>query len=134
MFGRARAGHHEAQAQPKEAPAFYPQLFLSGVNTPVCVQLLIDKPTFVLGKSESCDGVLAFNDEISREHCRIAWHDGDYTIADLNSTNSTCLNGSVLIPGQEYPLHPGDRLQLSASTFLVEQIYSAPYRRNAIDD
>lgn len=132
MFGRAQADPSANKAQPKPAPSFYPQLFLSGMNTPVCVQLLIDKPVFVLGKSDSCDGVLSFNDEISREHCRISWRDGGYTIADLNSTNSTCLNGSVLIPNQEYPLRPGDRLQLSASTFLVEQIYSASDRQNHI--
>ena len=51
-------------AQPVEAapkPEFVPRLFISGVNTPVCVQLLIDKPSFTLGKGDGCDGVLAFN-------------------------------------------------------------------------
>ena len=118
-------------AQPVSAapkPEFVPRLFISGVNTPVCVQLLIDKPSFTLGKGDGCDGVLAFNDEISREHCRILWRDGQYTIVDLRSTNSTCLNGQELAPDVEYPLNPGDQLKLSASTFQVEQIYSMSRR------
>ena len=103
---------------------FTPYLFLSGINTPVCIQLLINTPVFVLGKAHTCDGVLSFNDEISREHCKIMWKDGQYFIVDLNSTNSTCLNGEILLPNHEYPISPGDQIRLSASTFLVEQIYS----------
>lgn len=102
--------------------------FISGVNTPICVQLLINKPEFVLGKSDACDGVLSFNDEISREHCKIIWREGQYYIMDLNSTNGTCLNDMLLSPNQEYPLNTGDRLRLSASTFQVEQIYSVMNR------
>ena len=113
-----------------DAPTqFTPEWFISGVNTPVCVQLLINKPIFLLGKSDLCDGVLAFNDEISREHCRITWHEGTYTIEDLNSTNGTLLNGEMLMPGQEYTLHAGDSLRLSASTFLIEEIYSRAERK-----
>ena len=107
---------------------FTPSIFISGVNTPVCVQLLVNKPDFVLGKSESCDGILSYSDEISREHCRILWRDGNYYLMDLNSTNSTWLNEEMLTPGQEYPLHAGDRLRLCASTFVVERIYSASGR------
>lgn len=92
------------------------------------MQLLIDKPEFTLGKSEKCDGILVFNDEISREHCKIIWRNGVYFIVDLNSTNSTCLNGMELVPGQEYPIQPGDQLRLSASTFQIEQIYSLSRR------
>jgi len=102
--------------------------FISGINTPVCVQLLINKPEFVLGKSDACDGMLSFSDEISREHCKIIWREGQYYIMDLNSTNGTCLNDMLLSPNQEYPLNTGDRLRLSASTFQVEQIYSVMNR------
>ena len=108
--------------------AFRCDRFISGVNTPVCVQLLINKPGFVLGKSDACDGVLSFSDEISREHCKIIWREGQYYIMDLNSTNGTCLNDMLLSPNQEYPLNTGDRLRLSASTFQVEQIYSVMNR------
>ena len=126
-FFAAKKRESEAPAAPKRKE-FKPSLFLSGVNTPVCVQLLINAPEFVLGKSDACNGVLAFNDEISREHCKILWRDGQYYLVDLNSTNSTCLNDEVLTPNREYSLHAGDRLRLSASTFVLEQIYSRTER------
>lgn len=106
-------------------------LFLSGVNTPVCVQLLINKPIFVIGKLDTCDGVLAFNDEISREHCKITWHDGQTCICDLNSTNGTALNGEMLAAGHEYPIGPKDMIRLASSTFEVEQIYSLVARNDS---
>lgn len=102
---------------------FAPVLFLYGVNTPVCVQLLINKPVFSIGKSDSCDGVLAFNPEISKEHCRIIYRNGEYFVVDLNSTNRTYLNDEVLDRGTEYLLHVRDRLRLSTLTFSVEPIY-----------
>lgn len=104
------------------------QMFISGVNTSVCVQLLINTPEFILGKSDSCNGILSFNDEISRKHCKIVWHNNQYFIVDLNSTNGTYLNNEMLMPNKEYPIRPGDQLRLSASTFLVEQIFSATGR------
>jgi len=112
----------------REMCAFLKDRFISGINTPVCVQLLIDKAEYVIGKSDSSDGILSFNDEISREHCKIVWHDAKYFIVDLNSTNGTYLNDEMLVPNQEYAIQPGDHLRLSASTFLVEQIYSATRR------
>ena len=59
------------QKKPVQAQ-FTTQLFIAGVNTPVCVQLLINKIGFTMGKAEACDGVLDFNEEISREHCNDA--------------------------------------------------------------
>ena len=122
LFG-GRSKAPETENAPGSAQ-FNTQLFISGVNTPVCVQMLINKIGFVMGKADVCDGILDFNEEISREHCKIIWRDGIYYIVDLNSTNGTYLNGEALAANREYPIHPGDRLRLSASTFKVEQIYS----------
>lgn len=107
---------------------FITDLFISGINTPACVQLLIIKPEFKLGKSDACDGVLAFSDEISREHCKILWREGQYYVIDLNSTNGTFLNDDMLAPNHEYPIKPGDRLKLSSVSFTVEQIFSMSNR------
>jgi len=48
---------------------------------------------------------------VSRHHARISYNDGQYTIEDLGSYNDTLLNGSRLLPGQQYPLKHGDVLQ-----------------------
>ncbi len=105
-----------------EGTGFLPELFLVGVNTPTCAAYLIDKPSFVFGKSEQCDGCLAFSDEISREHARIDYREGHYTVTDLGSTNLTFLNGAPLAPQTETPLSPGDRLAFSVFQFDVDRI------------
>lgn len=105
-----------------QAPALSPRILLSGVNTPVCALYLVTGSSFLLGKDSRCDAVLYFSSEISRQHARITWAGGQYSIEDLNSTNHTYLNGALLSPGAAYPLTPGDTVTLSSFTFLVEQL------------
>ena len=109
----------EAQA---EKEPFSVNMLICGVNTRPCAAYLVTKPDFVLGKSSGCDGVLDFSDEVSREHARISWADGQYTITDLNSRNGTFLNGRKLAGGEAYPLHAGDRIGISAFLFSVETV------------
>ncbi|MDY6795092.1 MAG: FHA domain-containing protein [Actinomycetota bacterium] len=49
---------------------------------------------------------------VSRMHVKIIRGQGEYYIVDLNSTNSTCVNGTALIPQQAYVLSDGDVLEL----------------------
>lgn len=104
------------------AAEFVPDLLLCGINTPTCATYLITKKEFTLGKAEDCDGILAFSEEISKQHARITWHDGCYYIVDLNSTNKTFVNGKMLEPNKEEPLHTGDIVSMSANSFLIEKI------------
>lgn len=106
--------------------AFYPSIFLCGLNTDSCIQLLINKPSFTLGYAGDCDGVLSFNPQISSHHCRIHAEGGNYFITDLGSTNHTYLNGEMLVDKVKYPLFPDDRIQLATTVFLVEKIYTTP--------
>lgn len=116
-----------AQADPPTSRrGFVPELIICGLNTPVCVQLLVNKPEFTLGKGADCDGRLAFNDEISRLHCRIRWNDGRYELEDCGSTNFTYLNGGTLDQGVRYLIQEGDEIRLSTSTFRIERIHTVP--------
>lgn len=102
--------------------AFVPEIYLWGINTPVCAAFLVNKPVFTLGKAETCDGILAFSEEISREHARITFKDGLYYLSDLDSLNKTFLNGHPLIPNEQYPIAAGDRVTLSIYSFNVDRI------------
>ncbi len=108
---------------PEESSAvFSPDMMLCGVNTPICAAYLINKPEFVLGKSESCDGVISFSPEISHSHARITWENGTYYITDLKSTNRTFLNGRALPPEQKRVFRSGDRITLSTFIFQAQRI------------
>ena len=110
----------------KEEKMFIPRLLICGINTPVCVQLLINSSDFSIGYSEECNGVLRFNREISKLHCRVVHKEGNYSLIDCGSTNGTYLNGSKLEKDVPYPLREGDRIRLSTSTFAVETLHNIP--------
>ncbi len=112
--------HTEGAGQP--AHAFTSEWMLLGMNAPVCAAFLINRPEFIIGKDESCDGRLTFSDEISRKHAKILWRDGAYFLVDLDSLNKTFLNGVMLEPHQETALEPGDIIGFSTSLFSVEKI------------
>lgn len=108
-----------------EVPAmseFSISLLISGINTPSCATYLVTKPEFVLGKADSCDAVMSFSEEISREHAKINWNPDGYTITDLNSTNGTFLNGMTLRPNEPQTLVSGDRIGISTFLFSIEMI------------
>jgi len=101
---------------------FRPEIFLYGVNTPVCACYLVNSRDFVLGRGDKCGGAIRFSDEISPEHARIVLKNGTYYVSDLGSLNKTFLNGQMLTPGEEYPLSVGDRVTLSIYHFMVDRI------------
>jgi pSer/pThr/pTyr-binding forkhead associated (FHA) protein len=57
---------------------------------------VLDKKETIVGRDETCD--ITIDDPlISKKHCRITLTDeGHYHIEDLDSTNSTYLNGKLL--------------------------------------
>jgi len=112
----------DAEVTAKPAPEFTVDLYLRGINTPSCATYLINKPEFVLGKQEECDGVLLFSKEIDRRHAKIVWRDNTYYIIDLDSVNRTFVNGKAIPSQYEKEIRPGDRIALSTSVFQVEKI------------
>lgn len=57
---------------------------------------IIEKPLYIIGRDEVCDIVIR-DMLISKKHCKIYMTDeGHYNLEDMDSTNSTYLNGKVL--------------------------------------
>lgn len=53
---------------------------------------------------------------VSRKHCLLKFHRGDYYVADLNSTNGTHVNGSRIEPKKWEMLSAGDQLVIGEMT------------------
>ena len=83
------------------------------------ITIEVNKPEFVIGKHSAVDGVISFNNAISRRHCRVLHINGDYFVEDLGSSNGTYLNRLRLETNKPAPLHNGDWLRLADMDFQV---------------
>ncbi|MDQ6776799.1 MAG: FHA domain-containing protein [Actinomycetota bacterium] len=70
----------------------------------------------LLGRHPACDVVLS-DLSVSRRHARLRFHDGAWTLRDLDSTNGTKVNG--LRVGR-CALRPGDRVALGTERLVVD--------------
>ncbi len=70
----------------------------------------------VIGRHSSCDIRLAPM-TVSRQHARLVFRDGGWTLQDLDSTNGTMVNG---VPVGRCRLTPGDDLTVADVAFRVD--------------
>src|SRR5512146_2198118 len=75
-------------------------------------EFVFDEETISLGREPS--NLLSLpGSQVSKLHAQIARQGSEYYITDLNSTNSTYLNGKRLITGQQHILSRGDKISIS---------------------
>jgi len=90
--------------------------------------LPIDKPEIIVGREDPISGIFPEIDltpyggetgGVSRQHARLNYSAGQWTVTDLNSTNYTRVDGAKLEPNIATPLKDGTRLQFGrvAMTF-----------------
>ena len=80
--------------------------------------IVINKPRFRIGKEKSyVDYFIGDNSAISRSHADIINKEGAFFIIDLNSTNYTYINGTMVKSGDEVPLENGDVIGLANEEF-----------------
>jgi len=102
---------------------FTPKFILSGVKTPVKIDILINKPEFLIGKKDDAvDGVISCNNAISRVHCKIVFESGKHYAVDLGSANGTYINGVRMLPNQKIQIKDNDKVQLANSVFLLKSV------------
>ncbi|PID82960.1 MAG: hypothetical protein CSB15_00740 [Clostridiales bacterium] len=95
-------------------------LVLASEKSDIKVEFEIDKSEFIIGYSpKRSDGVIGFNKNISRAHCKICNVDGVFNIFDLNSTNGTYVNEERLKPNISKILKDGDIVRLADFTLRV---------------
>lgn len=77
--------------------------------------------TTLVGRQSDCS-VRIPSGQVSRHHCELAFHDGQLTVEDLDSSNGTFLNGKRV--KKKRLIHPGDLLQIGPITFTVDYALS----------
>lgn len=84
-------------------------------GTPV----LINVDLFLIGRSSSCQ-LRSKVESVGKQHCAIVNRDGKVFVRDLGSGEPTLLNGELVPPRHEWPLHSGDLLQVGPFEFLIQ--------------
>lgn len=85
--------------------------------------LEIDRRHYVIGKNpELADGVIDFNNAVSRKHCCIDCIDDQYTVTDLRSSNGTYVNEVRAEPCIPVSIADGDVLTLANCTFVFRTV------------
>ena len=72
---------------------------------------------FLIGKSREMADFCLNEPGVSRLHVKIEEKDGAYTITDLNSTNGTKVNGTLLEANATCSLEPGSEVEIAGRRF-----------------
>ena len=100
-------------------PAEHPYLNIHWPNGQTGI-LHISKDAILLGRSAECDIVIPSRLRfVSSKHAEIRRTDQSFTITDLNSTNGTRLNNSLLQPGIATPLTHENVIRIGDESFGV---------------
>ena len=76
-----------------------------GMPIPVEIDL------FLIGSGAMCQ-LRAVHDDIGEQHCAVVTRGRKVFVSDLDSGRPTFVNGEVLAPGLEWPLHSRDILEV----------------------
>lgn len=82
-----------------------------GLPVPITVDL------FLIGSDPICQ---LRKPTLGPKHCALVVRDRNAFVRDMDSGQPTLVNGSVLPPGQEWPLHAGDLLAFGNLEFMIQ--------------
>jgi anti-anti-sigma regulatory factor len=86
-----------------------------GTKQGMPIEINID--LFLIGSDRMCQ---LRKERLGTKHCAIVMRDGKVFIRDMDSGQSTLVNGSVMPGGEEWPLHAGDRIAVGPLEFLIQ--------------
>jgi hypothetical protein len=82
-----------------------------GMPIPVMIDL------FLVGSDKMCQ---LRKDSLGPRHCAFVTRDKKVFVRDMDSGQTTIVNGSAIPPGAEWPLHTGDRVAVGSLEFLIQ--------------
>jgi pSer/pThr/pTyr-binding forkhead associated (FHA) protein len=84
-----------------------------GMPIPIPVDL------FLIGAAKQCQ-LHSHLPGLGAEHCAIVLRERKVFVRDLGSGEPTLVNGELVPPGEEWPLHKGDRLAVGPFEFVLQ--------------
>lgn len=85
--------------------------------------LILDHFPYLIGKSrQQADGIIEA-DTVSRLHARIHQENGEYLLEDMDSTNGTRINGTLLPARTPAVLKINDRIRFASEEFALQVTY-----------
>jgi pSer/pThr/pTyr-binding forkhead associated (FHA) protein len=102
----------------KKIPGTFQASVVIVKGRPEGMEYLVTRESTVLGRDKSADIVLK-DAQVSRRHAVIEYREGTYVLRDLESTNGTRMNGSII---KESNLRHGDKFIIGDTTlqFVLE--------------
>lgn len=89
----------------------------SGKHQGMPIPIKID--LFLIGAEQMCQ-LRSRLEGVGGQHCALVSRDNKIFVRDLNSGQPTLVNGELVPPGEEWPLHAKDRLVVGPLEFMVQ--------------
>jgi len=74
---------------------------------------------FLIGAKKICQ-LHSNKPGVGEEHCALVTRERKVFLRDLNSGEATLINGSLVPPGEEWPVHAGDLLEVGPLEFMIQ--------------
>src|SRR5205807_4558420 len=84
-----------------------------GMPIPVSIDL------FMIGSGKMCQ-MRTRVEGIAEQHCALVMRGKKVFIRDLDSGQTTLVNGELVPNGEEWPLHAGDRIEVGSLEFMIQ--------------
>lgn len=97
-----------------------------GLPIPITIDL------FMIGSTDMCQ-LRSHLPGVGPEHCALVVRERKVFIRDLNSGEPTTLNGTLVPPGEECPLHAGDRIEIGPLEFMI-QFHEKPLSQRDLEE
>jgi pSer/pThr/pTyr-binding forkhead associated (FHA) protein len=107
----------------QQARASYYLIIASGKHKGTPIRIADD--LFMIGNDKMCQ-IRPMLPDTGAKHCALLTRDGKVFVRDLNSGYPTMLKGELIAPGEEWPAHAGDRIEVGALEFMIQ------YRERAL--
>lgn len=122
IFSREKPAEAVHNAPEQRKDAFTSRIILLYQGGVTMQQIAVDRESFTIGRSPSCNFVLSGNTDISRVHAIIRY-DAERNcsiLTDNHSSHGTKVNGVSMNPGESRTLHNGDLIQIEDRVLTVQ--------------